>query len=194
MVGKRKASRGARRKAAAKPAESTLLEQVREQALDLVRAGLAPDRALLAAKVSRRTIADWRERAAAGVAQYVQFFEDVAQAEAEGEARDVITTAKAAWPERSGQFCQKCGTPVQIDLGELDGTHRTLGNAAAIALDRLGRRFPRRWSQSMRVAVEEEHEQFLLLAKGVLAEAGQPELFERLMDAYEAKYGEGDDE
>jgi hypothetical protein len=172
--------------------------EVRELVLERVFKGVHPERAFLAAGVSRRTYFGWRARARNGETEFVELFEAIEIAEAQGEAADVEVTAEASRREAILPHCRscnaparcKCGAPIEIDPSTVVGAEQANVMAAGIATQRLSNRFGRRWNPSTKQVLEAEQEHFLDVAERVLA----PEVFAALLRAYVEEESAGETE
>lgn len=184
------------------PIEAELFEDLDDvlqgKILSLLRAGNHFVPAVLAAGASREALGKWHARAhgTAPDLRYVRFFQLADQAIAECEARDVVTTAQAASIDGVKAQCQHCKGEVKVDIaqvyeqaGMLERAHRIRTAAAAIALQRLQLRFPKRWSKVVvhEIQIKEEHDTYLNVAAEVLP----PEWFEALCLAYVARQRDG---
>lgn len=74
---------------------SKLTPEVHEKIVRLIRAGNYRETACAAAGIWARTMRTWLRLGSEGLEPYAQFAADIAQAEAEAEARDVALIAKA---------------------------------------------------------------------------------------------------
>jgi hypothetical protein len=163
-----------------------------DRILALVRAGNYPVVAAGDSGVSRQLFHAWRKNAESGRQEYKDFFERVEIAEAQSEARDVFTTAKAASIDPVKVTCQHCRAPFELSADQalalteeanaLMAAQRMRSAAAEMAIARLSMRFPKRWSARLVHEVGDAHERFLNVAQRVLA----PEVFELLLAAYVA--------
>lgn len=115
------------------------------------------------------------------------FCEEIETAEALAESNDVITTKRAATVEQVELTCPECDTKFRGDpvalaetLGAAEAGQRIKAMAHTAALQRLERRYPKRWSLKVTHTVEEEHTRLLDVAQRILA----PEVFDRLLEAY----------
>lgn len=163
-------------------------------ALRLIRAGMHVEQAFVAAGVHRATYYRIKAKARAGEAVASELFAKVDRAIAECEADDVVTTHSASRLEQGRVKC-RCGRLVDVDLaqaealvGRLSDAQRAKAAAAGVAIDRLQRRFPKRWSPRVLHEVAEEHGRLLDVAERVL----EPEVFELLLAAYVEGDGGGE--
>lgn len=77
-------------------APSKFTKRVRETILRHLRLGAHRETACARAGINERTFYIWREKAAAGQVRFAEFFDDIAQAEAEREGLQVAMIMKAA--------------------------------------------------------------------------------------------------
>lgn len=166
---------------------SKQLKELRERILNLVRAGNHPLIAAQSVGVPRSTFWRWQAQARTGKRLYAQFMEELAQAEGEAEARDVLMTQRASTVDKVETACPSCGDKIQIDpltmlnLGaHVERQQRLKSMAANHAMQRLSVRFPERWSPRVTHTIEQEHNRLLDVAQRVL----EPEVFESLLTAY----------
>lgn len=171
-------------------AKSKLTDKALEQILALVRSGMYPERAFVAAGLGHSTFRWLRAQAREGKRKYEKIVEDIEEAVAMCEAADVLTTRRAATIEKTEVECEHCGERMQVDpmllltmASTLQNAHSIKNMAANAAFQRLMLRFPKRWSPRVTHTIEEEHEDFLKCAQDVLA----PEVFESLLEAYLAR-------
>lgn len=174
-----------------------LSEEQREQVLKAVRIGVHPMVACTAAGLSKSYYGHLKYRARRGDVEAIDFSEAIDAAAAQSETADVEATNRATQPIDDKPIeCPECGaeyraTPEQLAalVARLTDVAKAKGMAAEIALKKLERRHPKRWSQKVIHTVQEEHERLLDVAQRVL----EPEVFELLLEEYLAEgSGEGE--
>lgn len=174
-----------------------LNDEQREQVLHAVRIGVHPGVACTAAGLSKSYYGQLKYRARSGDVEAIGFSEAIDAAAAQGETADVEATSRATQPINDKPIeCPECGaeyraTPEQLamDVARLTDVAKAKGIAAEVALKKLERRHPKRWSQKIVHTVQEEHERLLDVCQRVLA----PETFELLLEEYLAE-GSGESE
>lgn len=171
-------------------AKLKLTDEARKQILSLCRAGLHPERAFVAAGLAASSLRRYRMYAKQGKRDAIKFLDQLEMAVAQCEGSDVLASRRATVPDSIDTMCPQCGEQVKLDtfavlaLGrQVTAAQNVKASAAAIALQRLKLRFPRRWSERVVHTVEDEHQRLLDVAERVLA----PEVFESLLEAYVAE-------
>lgn len=167
------------------------LEEVRERVLLLVRGGNTLSTALSACGIRRQRLHEWRAAAAAGKRnKYTLFLEEAQKASDEGEVNDVITTARAANLDHKPVACERCGhryaitTDEMLQLaGEMGAAQKVKESAAMVAFQRLALRNPQHWSPRVVHTIDDQLNEFLDVAQGLL----EPEVFRALCSAYLAR-------
>lgn len=150
--------------------------------LDAIEAGATPEVALRAHGINPRSWLEWRTKAREGHEKFQAFIDLIDKAEATSEMRDVFATQHAA--QRTSEItyeCTECGE--SIDFKRLKGfadAQKAFTDAAKVAIERLSRRFPRRWAAVSRIQVEDEQRDFLDRLEGLLA----PEVYRMVLEAY----------
>jgi transposase-like protein len=175
--------------------------------LNLVESGNHLNVAARAAGVSKQLLYLWRGRAREGKEPYASFFEDVEGSIAKGEARDVVTTARAASVDTVKLTCETCGAnmvasvPQVLEaIGNVEVAQKLKSSAASMALERLARRYPARWSPQVKHVVIEEQDRFIHAAEQWAERFGQKhglsgqEVFLSLCDAFVESEGGAEDE
>ena len=164
-------------------------DEQRSQILAAIRDGTHPSVACVAAGLSTSYYKVLRHRALHGDQTATEFNDAINAAVAQGEVADVTSTAKAARTEGIGVQCPHCQREYVADpeelaaiIGHAEAGQRLKKMAAEIALGRLERRHPKRWSVKVTHTIEEQHEQLLNIAQRVLP----PEMFELLLSEYVA--------
>lgn len=163
----------------------------RQKILEAVAKGVHPQVACSAVGLNRSYYKLLRHRARNGDASAERFVEDIEAAEAQGEICDVEATTRAVQPLDDKPIeCPECGaeyraTPEQLaaEVARLTDVAKAKGLAAEVALKKLERRHPKRWSQKIVHTVQEEHDRLLNVCQRVLA----PEVFELLLEEYLAE-------
>lgn len=174
-----------------------LTDEQREQVLKAVRIGVHPGVACTAAGLSKSYYGQLKYRARGGDPDAISFSEAIDAAAAQSETADVEAANRATQAIDDKPIeCPECGaeyraTPEQLaaEVARLTDVAKAKGMAAEIALKKLERRHPKRWSQKVIHTVQEEHERLLDVAQRVLA----PEVFELLLSEYLAE-GSGESE
>ena len=174
-----------------------LSDEARAKILAAVRAGAHPQIACVAAGMCQSYYGRLRHRARAGEPDAVQFVQDIAAAAAQGELADIEATNRATEPVDTKPItCPTCGEEFSARPDELAAMVAKLTDVAKaktmageVALKKLERRHPKRWSQKVIHTVQEEHERLLDVCQRVLA----PEIFESLLEEYLAD-GSGESE
>lgn len=174
-----------------------LSDEQREEVLRAVRIGVHPGIACTAAGLSKSYYGQLKYRARNGDAEAAEFAEAIDAAAAQGERADVEATTRATVPINDTSIeCPECGAeyraePEQLaaEVARLTDVAKARGMAAEVALKKLERRHPKRWSQKIVHTVQEEHERLLDVAQRVL----EPEVFELLLEEYLAE-GSGESE
>lgn len=174
-----------------------LNDEQREQVLHAVRIGVHPGVACTAAGLSKSYYGQLKYRARGGDVEAIEFSEAIDTAAAQSETADVEATSRATQPLESKPLeCPTCGEQLSFEADELafmvaklTDVAKARGVAGEIALKKLERRHPKRWSQKIVHTVQEEHERLLDVCQRVLA----PETFELLLEEYLAE-GSGESE
>jgi len=147
--------------------------------------------------MGRSYVSDLRYRKRNGDQTAAQFLAEIEAAESQGEIEDIEATTRATQPLDCKPIeCPTCGEeynppPEALDamVGRIEGMQKAKSSAAEVALKKLERRHPKRWSQKVIHTVQEEHERLLDVCQRVLA----PEVFEALLEEYLADgSGEGE--
>lgn len=170
-----------------------LTPEVRKQVLAAVQAGTHPQTACTASGLGPQYMKHLRAEVRRGVnVDGRAFLDDIARAAALAETGDVLATKRAASVESLELSCPHChkefkGDPVHLAnvIGAAESGQRIKASAAGVAMQRLERRFPQRWSQKVVHTVQEEHERLLDVCERILT----PEVFEALLDEYFASDG-----
>jgi hypothetical protein len=175
---------------------SKQLEEAQPRILNLVRAGNHPAIAATSVGVPRGTYYRWEQLGRDGRKPYAEFVKAVAQAQAESEAREVVTVQRASVVDKHPVTCPQCGTEYQADFlqmlasaGLTERAQRIKSACAQNSLSLLSLRFPKRWSPRVIHTIEDEHNRLLDVAQRLLA----PEAFESLLEGYLAET-DGEDE
>jgi len=169
----------------------------RAEVLEAVQSGLHPQIACTAAGLGKTYFYDLRYRARKGDSNAQQFFDEIESAAAQSERADVKAVARATAPLNDQAIvCHECGAELQCDgeqlaamVARLTDVAKAKGIAAEVAIKKLERRHPDRWSQKVVHTVEEQHKKLLDVCERELA----PEDFERVLEAYVA-LGSGESE
>lgn len=171
-------------------------DEQRAAIIAAIRDGAHPDIACTAFGLGAGYLRDLRYRARKGDTAAAEFADAIAAAVAHGELTDVQSTAKAARSEGTTVTCPHCSREYVADPAELallvqaaESAQRVRKMQADVAITRLERRHPKRWSQRVNHVVQEEHERLLDVAQRVLTR----EVFELLLEEYLAEgNGEGE--
>jgi hypothetical protein len=172
-------------------------EDAKRQILEAVGIGVHPPVACVAAGMGQSYYSDLRYRARHGDENAREFLEQINAAEARSEIAAVSATTRATEPvDDSPITCPTCGEefsarPDQLAamVARLTDVAKAKGMAGEVALKKLERRHPKRWSQKVIHTVQEEHDRLLDVAQRVLA----PETFELLLEEYLSEgSGEGE--
>lgn len=176
-------------------ARKKLTPEVQAQIVAAVRAGAHAGVAFTACGLSEALLRQIRygvRHKNAGWEEHEEFLEQIAQAEGQCEVGGVIVTRAAEHLDKPVITCPECGEKYKADpmaitalVGMLESGQRMKASAADVAMKRLERRFPKRWSQKVIHTVQEEHERLLDVCQRVLA----PEVFEALCEEYLASDG-----
>ena len=170
-----------------------LTDGVRAQILALVKSGTHPNVACAASGLHEGYLRQLRFDARRGKREEERsLIDEIAQAQAQAESNDVVMTKRAASLEKLSVTCPSCSAPFQADpaamaslIGAAESAQRIKASAASVAMQRLERRFPERWSQKVIHTVQEEHDRLLNVAQRVLS----AEVFELLLEEYLAGDG-----
>ena len=174
-----------------------ITDEQKRQVLAAVSKGVHPQVACVAAGLSRSYYQQLRYRARHGEQSAQEFAAQIETAEAQGEVGDVEATDRALEPIDGHELtCPQCESKYMADpevfaalAGKFESWQKAKSLAADIALKKLERRHPKRWSQKVIHTVQEEHQRLLDVCERVLA----PEVFESLLEEYLAD-GSGEDE
>lgn len=175
----------------------SITEEARRQILEAVREGVHPSVACVAAGMGQGYYRDLRYRAKRGDANARDLLEQIQAAEGKSEVEAVLATARATKPMNDAPIvCPHCDCEYTADAEQFaalamryEGMQKAKSSAAEVALKKLERRHPSRWSQKVIHTVQEEHERLLNVCQRVLA----PEVFESLLEEYLAEgSGEGE--
>lgn len=172
-------------------------DEARVKVLEAVRAGVHPQVACVAAGMSQSFYKQVRYRARNGDVEAQELVEAIETAEAKAEVTDVEATQRAVQPFADHEVvCPHCDEPFSADpeqlaaiVGKYESFQKAKGLAAEVAIKKLERRHPKRWSQKVIHTVQEEHERLLNVCQRVL----EPEVFEALLEEYLSE-GEGEGE
>jgi hypothetical protein len=166
-----------------------LTDEIRQRILAKVRHGVHPAVAFRSEGMSRQYLPWCRAQARNGDQRMAELIEAIEAAEAQCESDAVIATSRASSIQRVPVTCPGCGAGYQVDAATvialdnaLDG-QQVKASASQHAMQRLERRFSKRWSPRIVHTVEEEHSELLDVAQRVLA----PEVFELLLESYLAR-------
>lgn len=168
------------------PAKVT--DEQKAKVLDAVGKGVHPQVACTAANLSTSYWTVLRSRAKAGDPVAIEFHEAILAAQAQSECHDVEAAHRATLPVNDRPIiCPQCdheysAEPEQLAalaMREFDA-QRAKSAAADVALKKLERRFPQRWSQKVIHTVQEEHQRLLDVCERLLA----PEVFNALCEEY----------
>ena len=151
-----------------------------------IEKGATPDVALRAEGVSVSSWYEWKAKAASDKA-FAEFVCLIDQAEARSELSDIFATQVAAQRAKDATFkCPSCKTSIPAyRLKGFAEIQKAFTDAAMIAIERLSRRFPRRWAAVSRIQVEDEQRDFIDRLEGLL----KPEVFRLVLEAYVAASG-----
>jgi len=174
-----------------------LSDEARAKILAAVRSGAHPSIACTAAGLGKSYLRDLRYRARGGDQSALVLLNEIEAAEAQSEVADVDATTRATEPVDTKPItCPTCGEEFSARPDELAAMVAKLTDVAKaktmageVALKKLERRHPKRWSQKVIHTVQEEHERLLDVCQRVLA----PEIFESLLEEYLAD-GSGESE
>lgn len=173
------------------------LKQVQQRIVNLVKAGNHPAVAAVSVGVKRSTYYRWEQHGRLGRRPYAQFVDAIAQAQAEAEAREVVTVQRASTVERQPIVCPQCQHEWQADFMQMlaqakmvESAQRLKQMCATNSMQLLSLRFPKRWSPRVTHTIEAEHNRLLDVAQRLLA----PAVFEQLLEQYLAEQeDDGDD-
>ena len=174
-----------------------MTEAQRAEVLEAVVIGVHPNVACTAAGMGSKYFAKLRYRARHGEAEAIAFLGEIEAAASKSELADVKALARATAPINDHAItCHECGAELQCDSEQLASmvarvtdVAKAKGMAADVAIKKLERRHPERWSQKIVHTVEEQHRELLDICERLLA----PEDFERVLEAYVAlRSGEGE--
>lgn len=174
-----------------------LSDEQRKEILDAVRDGTHPSVACVAAGLHQGFYRDQCYQARQGREEAQQLVQEIATAAAQSERIDVACTARAVQPiDGKAIECPTCGEeynppPEQLMAlaSRIEGMQKAKSSAAEVALKKLERRHPKRWSQKIVLTVQEEHERILNVFQRLLT----PEVFESCLEEYLAE-GSGESE
>lgn len=155
--------------------------------IDAIEKGATPEIALRAEGVSVSSWYEWKDKAKAGVDGFGEFLGLIDMAEAQSELNDIFSTQAAAQNAKDAEFeCPKCGHEMRWQMFKgFESVQKAFSEAAKISIERLSRRFPRRWAAVSRIQVEDEQRDFLDRLEGILA----PEVYRLVLKAYVAASG-----
>lgn len=169
---------------------SKQLKETQERILNLVRAGNHPAIAATSVGVPRATYYRWEQQGRQGLKPYAQFFLALQQAQAESEAREVVTVQRASSVDRQRVVCPRCQNTWEADFmamlaqaKQVESAQRLKQMCASNSLQLLQLRFPKRWSPRVTHTIEHEHNRLLDVAQRILA----PEVFKSLLENYLAE-------
>lgn len=175
------------RERVAHEAQSKLLAASAAKIVNLVKAGNHPPIAAQSVGVSRATYFRWQRSARDGVQPFAEFFAALSQAQAESEAREVVTVQRASQVDKQPVKCPECEHEWEADFLQMltqarltESAQRLKTAAAQNSLQLLQVRFPKRWSPRVIHTIEEEHSRLLDIAQSVLPK----EQYEALLEAY----------
>ena len=175
-----------------------ITDEARRKILEAVGIGVHPQVACVAAGMGECYYRDLRRRAQSrGDEVAREFLNAIKAAEAGGEIADVAAASRATAEFEEREInCPNCGGMYEVEyetlaaiVGKFESMQKAKGLAAEVALKKLERRHPQRWSQKVIHTVQEEHDRLLNVAQRVLA----PEVFESLLEEYLAA-GSGESE
>ncbi len=154
-------------------------EEFVKSVITAIENGATPEVAARAQGVSVSSWYEWKTKARTDE-RFGEFFALIDQAEAISEIEDILTTKVASQTLRDATFCcPKCKYEIEAkSLKMFSEMQRALTDAAKTALERLSRRFPRRWAAVSRIQVEDEQREFLDRLERVL----DPEVFRMVLE------------
>lgn len=166
----------------------------RDKILEAVGKGAHPQVACTAAGLSQSYFRVLRFRARGGEAEAQAFVSAIEQAVAQAELNDIDATHRATAPiETKTITCPHCDAEYTAEPDQLAAlamrvldVAKAKSQAAEVALKKLERRHPHRWSQKV-IPVQDQHERLLDVAERIL----ERQAFESLLEAFLADIGGG---
>ena len=176
------------------PATSRITAEQRTKILEAVGKGAHPQVACTAVGLSQSYFRVLRWRARNGDEDAQTFVSEIETASAQAELDDVDATHRATAPFEEREItCPSCSTPYYADAEQLAALSmrvtdlaKAKSQIAEVALKKLERRHPTRWSQKT-IPVQDQHERLLDVAERVL----EREAFELLLKEFLADIGDG---
>lgn len=167
-----------------------MTDEQRQQILDAVAIGVHPHIACTAAGLGAQYFTKLRYRVRNGDQVAADFLTEIQAAAARSELADVKAISRATEPINDQPIvCHECGAELRAEaeqlalwVAKLTDVAKAKGMAADVAIKKLERRHPARWSQKIVHTVEEQHQELLDVCERVLA----PEDLERVLEAYVA--------
>jgi len=164
-----------------------ITDDQRAKILEAVGEGAHPQVACTAVGLSQSYYRVLRFRARNGEPDAQAFAAAIETAAAQAEIADIKATARATAPiETKTLMCPHCDCEYTADPEQLAALamrvfdlSKAKSQAADIALKKLERRHPHRWSQKI-IPVQDQHERLLDVAERVL----EREVFESLLEAF----------
>ena len=177
------------------PAKVT--EEQKAKVVAAVRQGNHPHVACTAAGLSTDYFYVLRHRARKGEPDSQEFLSAIETAQAQSEVDDVAAAHRATQEIQEAKIiCPHCDEQYVAEPEHLAAlamrifdAQKAKSAAADIALKKLERRYPKRWSQKVIHTIAEEHDRLLNVCQRLLAPAD----FARVLEAYVAE-GDGESE
>lgn len=155
-------------------------EEFVKTVIDAIEKGASPEVALRAEGVSVSSWYEWKDKAKAGVDGFAEFLGLIDMAEARSELNDIFSTQAASQTAPKATIkCPECQAAIPwARFKGIESMQKVFSEAAKIAIERLSRRFPRRWAAVSRIQVEDEQREFLDRLERVL----DPEVFRMVLE------------
>lgn len=164
-----------------------ITDDQRDKILTAVGEGAHPQVACTAAGLSQSYFRVLRFRARSGEPDAQAFVTAIETAAAQAELNDISATHRATQPiESKSIICPHCDAEYMAEPEQLAAlamrvvdVAKAKSQSAEVALKKLERRHPTRWSQKI-IPVQDQHERLLDVAERVL----ERQVFESLIEAF----------
>jgi len=180
---------------------SPITDEQKRLVIEAVGKGAHPQVACTAARLSQSYYRVLRYRARANEPEAVAFLADIEAAQAQAEIDDVAAAHRATQPiEEAEIHCTGCDQAIRVDADTVAALamrvfdlSKAKSLAADIALKKLERRHPKRWSQKVVHTIAEEHDGLLNVVQRVAERLSRPDFFELVLEEY-VSAGDGESE